>query len=309
MNPFHLLLLLVLIPLAQAVAAPLKIGVLLKDRNLFWASAEKGATAAGRAAGVEPIIKAPSVPNSLSQQLALLSALSKEKLDALVIAPLSTDEFKEPLAGLVARGVKIVALDTKLPDGVANVYIGYNQAAMAEAAARFIAETFPNGESISILRATSLEGVSLREKTLVAALKRLCGKSTQYNDVIAGSERDDDYDKCIVLLDRHPDAKVICTPFSSTSMAMIKAIKDKHLDGKIFHVGFGTSLPAPVVESMESGTMRGWIAQQPKLIGSKGVEAAIDLVKGRPVVLTMDVPYYVVTPANLHEPQIQALRE
>src|SRR6478736_1807023 len=109
-------------------AAPMKIGVLLKDRDLFWATAEKGAVAAGQAAGVEVIVKAPLVPNALGQQLAMLNALAKEQLDALVIAALTADDLKEPLAALAAKGVKIVVLETRLPDGIGRTYLGYNQA-------------------------------------------------------------------------------------------------------------------------------------------------------------------------------------
>lgn len=287
----------------------MKIGVLLKDRDLFWSAAEKGAIEAGQAAGVELIVKAPLVPNSLSQQLAMLNALVKEPLDALVIAPLTADDFRPAIEALRAKGTKIVALDTRLSDGLADVYVGYNQAVMAEDAARFFAGLVPEGERGALLRANSIEGMSEREKTLIATFRNLRGQAALYTDIVAGSEKQDDYEKSVMLLERHGNIKAVCTPFTAASLAMIKAIRDKGLAGKVLQVGFGSSLPDAVVEAIDSGAMACWVAQQPKYIGSKGVEAAVDLLSGKSVPHDLDVTYFLVTKANLRSPQVQAMRE
>lgn len=296
--------------LGPAAIAASKIGVLLKDRDLFWSAAERGAVEAGQAAGVELIVKAPLTPNSLGQQLAMLNALMKEPLDALVVAPLTPDDFRAPVEALRAKGVKIVALDTALPDGLADVYVGYNQVDMAENAARFFAGLLADGEKAALLRANSIEGMSVREKTLIATFRTTRSQATLFTDVVAGSEKQDDYSKSVLLLERHPDVRAVCTPFTAASLAMIRALADKGLgDGKVLQVGFGSSLPAPVVEAIERGSMAGWVAQQPRLIGSKGVEAAVRLLKGESVPATLDVPYSLVTRENLRSAEVQAMRE
>lgn len=301
--------LLFLLSATAASSAPVRIGVLLKDRDVFWSAAEKGATAAAEAGGATVIVKAPLVPNALNQQMAMLNALAKEPLDALVIAPLTTADFAGPLAPLAAKGVKIVALDTPLPPGVAQSFVGYNQSVMADAAAKFLAGLVGDNDKVALLRAYSIEGMSVREKTLIATFRAARPGATLFTDVVAGSEKQDDYAQSVRLLERHPDVRAVCTPFSAATLAMTKAIRAKGLAGKVRHVGFGTGLPAVVVEAVESGAMQGWVAQLPKLIGSRGVEVALELAQGKPVAATIDVPYFIVTKANLHEPQIQALRE
>lgn len=293
---------------AQASAAP-RIAVLLKDRDLFWSAAQVGADEAGKAAGVELVIKAPTRPNSLGQQLTMLNALAKEPFDALVIAPLTSDDFREPLKPFLARGAKIVALDTDLPQDIPHVYLGYNQVAMAEAAARYFITLLQPGEKAALLRAISIEGMSVREKTFISTFKALRSDGPLFQDVLAGAEQQDDVQKCTVLLERHPDIRAVCTPFSASSIAMIKVIKSKQLAGKVLHVGFGTSLPGDVVDAIENGVMQGWIAQQPKLIGQKGVEIAVEIAGGKSAAATQDVPYFIVTKQNLHDPQIQAMRQ
>jgi ribose transport system substrate-binding protein len=297
------------LPVVSAFSAPARIGVLLKDRDVFWSAAERGAVSAAQAAGATVTVKAPLVPNALNQQLAMLAALAKEPLDALVIAPLTAADFAGPLAPLVAKGVKIVALDTPLPAGMAQAYVGYNQVVMAEAAAKHLAGLVGETDKVALLRAYSIEGMSVREKTLIAAFRAARPQAALFTDVVAGSEKQDDYAQSLLLLERHPDIRAVCTPFTAASLAMTRAIKAKGLGGKVLHVGFGTSLPTVVVEALESGVMQAWVAQQPKLIGSRGVEVALELTRGVAVAPTVDVPYFIVTKANLQEPRIQALRE
>lgn len=293
----------------QGVSAQTKIGVLLKDRDLFWTAAEKGVLNAAESARVEAVVKAPLVPNSLNQQLAMLNSLMKEPLDALVIAPLTSDDFTAPIQALRARGVKIVTLDTPLADGLADVHVGYNQVLMAEDAARFFATLVPDGEKAALLRANSIEGMSVREKTLIGTFRALRGQATLFVDIVAGAEKQDDYEKSVLLIERHGNIKAVCTPFTAASLAMIRAIHDQGVGGQILQVGFGTSLPDEVVEAVERGAMACWVAQQPRFIGSKGIEAAVDLLAGKSVPGNVDVPYFLVTKTNLHTPEIQAMRQ
>jgi len=292
----------------NVVAGP-KIGVLLKDRELFWAEVERGAVEAGRANNAELSIKAPSVPKMLSLQLKLMSVLEQEQMDALVIGPLlSGEEFRDAIGRLRAKGVKIVALETNLPQGLSDTFCGYNQKAMAEAAAKLFANLIKDGDEVAMLRPNAVTSMSMRERSLLAAMKELRPKSTIDIDVMSGIQKGDEYNQAVLLLERHPNVKALITPASVESMTMIKALKEKDMAGKVLHFGFGTGLPAEVVEAIENGATQVWIAQQPRMFGFRGVEAAVALVAGKPVPPVIDVDYSVVTKENLQDPKIQALR-
>ena len=286
-----------------------KIGLLLKDRDLFWGLVEKGAVAAAKNAKVELVIKAPPGANMLGSQLKLLAALEKESLDALVIGPLTMEEFRQPIEALRAKGVKIVAIDTPLPEGLAHTYCGYNQKTMAETAARLFAGLVQDDDEVAMLRANSLENISTREKTLMAVMRAIHPKEIIHLDIMAGSEKNDDYDKALLLLDKYPKIKAVITPFSAASMAMIRALKDRKLDGKIMHVGFGSGFPPQVAEAIETGAMQGWVAQEAKLIGQRGVEAAVALVEGKPVPATIEVEFVIVTKENINSAKVRELKE
>jgi ribose transport system substrate-binding protein len=179
---------------------------------------------------------------------------------------------------------------------------------MAESAARYFATLVKDNDEVAMLRANSLESVSVREKSFLAALKELHPKTTIYLDVMAGAQKGDDYVQSVLLLTRHPNIKAVLTPFSASSMAMIKALKDNGLAGKVLQVGFGVGLPPAVVDAIDAGALSGWIAQQPKLIGIRGIQTAADLINNKPVPPTIDVEYFLVTKANLNESKIKELR-
>lgn len=292
---------------ACAFAGP-KIGLLMKDRGLFWSAAEQGATAAAKAAGAELVTKAPLNANNLGQQLALLDLLADEQLAALLVAPLTVQDFAAPLARLQAKGVKIVVLDTPVTAGLGQTFISYNQETLARAAGKHFAAMVRDGDEVAMMRANSVDRISTREKVFLATLKELLPGSTVHVDVMAGAEKDDDFPKSCLLLERHPNAKAVATVFTAPSMGMIKAVSEKALGGKVLHMGFGTGLPAPVVEAIEAGRLQAWVAQQPDLIGKKGVAAALELIAGKPLPESIDVEFTIVTKENLATPAVQAMR-
>jgi ABC-type sugar transport system substrate-binding protein len=69
--------------------------------------------------------------------MTLLAALEKEPLDALVVSPWPPTISRSRSPDLWRRGVKIVALDSPLPRGLANTFVRYDQKSLGEAVARY----------------------------------------------------------------------------------------------------------------------------------------------------------------------------
>jgi ribose transport system substrate-binding protein len=169
-------------------------------------------------------------------------------------------------------------------------------------------EKLPAEGEVAMLRANSLERVSLREKTFLNKVRELRPALAMHADVMAGSTPGDDLKMLGLLHQKHPGIVGLCTPFSASTRAGIQFIKDHGLAGKVVHIGFGTGLTPAAFEAIESGALHVYIAQQPRLFGVKGVEAAIDLINGKTVPPVIDVPYFVVTKENLHTPEVEVLR-
>lgn len=286
------------------------VGLLMKDRSVFWKSLEASAAAELRRAGGTLIVKAPLVSSNTPQQVALLDLLAEEAdLDALLIGPLSLEEFKQPLAALRARGVKVVVLDTPVAEEpLGDVYVGYDQVAMARDAARSFAALAGPTDEYAVLHIVSYDVTVVREREFIGALREIHPRAAITADRDSRDRIHDDYLQCCRLLDNHPNAQAVATLYTGSSLDMIRAIKTKGRSGTVKHLGFGSGLPEEVVTAIESDHLHVWVAQQPKEIGRVAAGAALDLLAGRAVPTLLKPDYLIVTRKNLSDRAVQSLR-
>lgn len=285
-------------------AAPIKVGVLLKDRKEFWIAAEQAIlAAAAKQPGFEFIVKAPPLNYSPHQQRLMLHALMKEELAALIIAPLDGSLFQTEIAALKEKGTKIVALDTNFTAGRADVFLGHNQEAMAKEAGEVFAKLVGEANSGGILRPNNPGGVTLRERVFIGSFRAAARTAKLHLDVYSS---DDDEGQFHLLLKTYPEMRAVATLFTGTSLTMARVIQERGAAGKIKHLGFGVGLPPDVVKAIDSGVTHAWVAQLPNKIGQQSVEIAVALAQGKTFPATLDVPHVIVTKENLESPEVKA---
>ncbi len=288
--------------------ARLKIAVLLKDKTPgFWVLAEKGAQEAAQALDVELIVKAPPTVLDVSAQSRLLAALAEAKPDVLVIAPINPEALAGALGELAKSGLKIVTIDTQLPEGIAQVFVGADQAVLGDAAAKIFLSLAQDGEETALLRNNSLDRTVLaREEKLREAVKARPGLIL-HNDIFASSEKDSEDERAVLLLAKYPKTSVVFASATRGTMATIRAIRAKGLVGKVRVVGFGTYLPAEAAKAFEDGILYGWVAQEPKDLGAKAVRSAVALAQGQSVAPVVRPDYQLVTRDNFRSSEVQTL--
>jgi ribose transport system substrate-binding protein len=291
-----------------ATAAGERIGFLMKERtSAYWLSAEQGAKDTAAANRAELIVKGGVSVTQVAAQAKLLDVLSQEPLNALVISALSPEHITEPLKAMAAKGVKIVAIDVPLP-GVANVFVGQDQVGMGETAARFLASIVGDDAEVAIFKNNAVDlGVIAREKRALEVLRAAHPSAKIDQDVYAAPESGVAIEHAGFLLKTHPDVAGVFASTTASTMAMLQALRDSGRAGKIKLVGFGTYLTAEAMAALEDGTLAGWLAQEPRQVGVKGVETALALLRGQSTPSTVYAPYLLVTKANLHEAPAQAL--
>jgi ribose transport system substrate-binding protein len=290
-------------------AVPPKIGVLLKDKSsAYWAYVEKGSADAAGKLGVQVTIRqAPTVQN-VGTQSVLLKALEKEGMDALVIAPISSESLQGQVAALAGKGIKIVTIDGRFSSGVGDAFIGNDQKAMSEAAAQFFLSLVKDDEETAVFRFNNVDRpVVEREAAVLQFLHHARPALKVYADIYGSSEKDAEEAQARVLLDQHPQVRAILASATVTTLAMVKVIDERGLSGKVKLVGFGTYLPPAIARAIDQGIVAGWLAQQPKDVGYKAVEVAAALVAGKQVPPTQYADFVLVTKDNLHEPRVESL--
>lgn len=299
-----------LLSTAFALGAPAKVGVLLKSKAPFWSAVEKGAVEAGAALGAEVVVKAPMSESDISVQIQLINTLVRQNVQAIVIAPENKDALAGPVAAAAAKGIRIVVLDSPLAGDSTRVFIGTDQHAAGAAAGALLASLLQARDELSLLKHNQTGGATeQRELGAIEEVRTKWPNLVIHGDIYASSESGTEEQKAELLLTRYPQTKGILASSTPGTMAMLKVLQAKGLAGKIQFVGFGFNLNSEVAAAIESGAMQGWIAQLPKNVGYKGVEAALALLKGEKPPTVIHIDFIVITKDNLKTPAVQALLE
>jgi ribose transport system substrate-binding protein len=307
--PFRCALLAVLLSAVPAAFAAPKVGVLLKTKTGgFWSSMEKGALEAGQKLGAEVIVKGPAQETDIGVQVKLLNAMAASGVDAIVIAPINKESLALPIASIAVKGVKIVVIDTPLTGNSAPVFVGTDQEAAGKAAGELLAKVVGDTDEVSFFKHSQASGATqTREVAAIAAFRAARPNAVIHGEIYASSEPGTEKAKAELLLKEHPGVKAILAGGSPGTLAMVEVLKQKNLGGQIKFVGFGYNLNPDIAAAIESGVIPGWIAQQPKEVGAKGVESALKLLKGETVPPVVYTDIVVVTKDNLKDPNVQAL--
>lgn len=293
---------------APLFSAP-KVGVLLKAKGVeFWTAVEKGAVEAGGQLGAEVVVKAPLRESDISVQVQLLNALAAQGAEAIVIAPINKEALAVPIASIAVRGVKIVVIDTPLTGKAAPVFIGTDHEAAGKAAGELLAKLVGGSDEVSLFKHSQTSGATLqRDAGALAAFRAVHPNAVVHGEIYASSEAGAEEEKAKLVLAQHPEIKAVLATGTQGTLSMLKVLQEKNLAGKIKLVGFGFNLRPDVAAAIDSGAMSGWIAQLPKEIGAKGMQAAMGLLKGEALPPIIHTDFVVITKENLHTPEVQAL--
>jgi ribose transport system substrate-binding protein len=294
--------------LVPTYAAPQKIGVLLKGKTSFWSTVEKGAKEAGESLGVEVIVKYPPSESDISAQIQLLNALAAQDVGCILLAPANAESLVKPVEALVARGIKVILLDSPLNSEVTSAFIGIDHKAAGTAAGELLAGLVGPTDEICLFRHAQGNLVTgAREDSALAALRTAHPNLTVFGDVYAGNAKETQKERASYLLSKHPEAAAVLASSTPATMAMLQVLSSQPKPGAIKLVGFGYNLNPEVATAIDQGIMHGWIAQLPKELGRIGLEQAVALLNGKPVAKLVPAHFLVISKANLHTPEVQAL--
>ncbi len=293
----------------DASAAPHKVGLLLKGRTPFWNVIEEGATAAAAELGVELIVKAPPTESDVSIQIQMLNALAAQKVECIILAPTNAETLALPAAALAVSGIKIIVVDSPLNGKTASVFVATDHEAAGAAAGRLLAELVGDNAKVAVLRHAQGNLVTAaREDHAITALKAARPSVAVFGDVFLGNTKKEQPARAQFLLTKHPDAAAILASSTPGTMTMHDLLAKGPTPGAIKLVGFGYNLTEAAAAGLAEGTLHGWVAQLPADMGRVAVESAHALLEGKTVPPVIRTRFEVITPANLQEPHIQALK-
>jgi ribose transport system substrate-binding protein len=296
-------------------ANEIRIGMVPKgSTHEHWKRVHLGAEKAAaefRKAGVPVTVlwKSPLREDDREQQVEVVEGFISQGVSGLVLAPLDSRALMRPVEEAGRAGIPTVIFDSALADPARTVsYVSTDNRQGGRLAAGRMGEVLKGRGTVLMLRyQEGSAATEEREQGFLDELKSAFpGVVVLSSDQYAGATRDTAKRTSENLLNRFADrVDGIFTPNESSTAGMLLALQDIGKAGKITFVGFDYS--ASFLAPLERGELAGFVVQNPVNMGYLSVKTIVDHLQGRAVPRQVDTGVLMVTLANLHERQVDAV--
>jgi ribose transport system substrate-binding protein len=291
-------------------AAGKKVDVIIKaSDSSFWQTMLAGSSKAAKDWGVQVGLFGPTSEIDVPQQVQLVENAISRGVDAIVIAPNSSDALDSVIKRARKGGIKVIVVDTAVTTETEG-FIGTDNIKAGEQAGKTLCDlaTKQNRTTGSVMIASSVAGVqTIKEREtgfkrgLAASCPGLKVSSTRYNDNkpdVAVSQVND-------VLTANPQLVGIFASNNTSGVGAARAVKDHNGAGTIPVVAFDTD---PQENSaLADGSIDALIVQNPYFFGYQGVvEAGMASVGSQPPP-KLDPGAVVATKDNLNDPTVKPL--
>ena len=284
-----------------ASPAPKTIEIALVTKAMdseFWLVLADGAKAAAAAhPGVKLLILAPDREINIDQQVSILEDQTRRGVKALVVSPAGSAQVLSALDQATQRGVPVVLVDTDAPFDKKVTYIGTDNRRGGQLAAKGLAEALGGTGEVALI-----SGVPGNESQDARAQGFIDSVASDYKGLKLVAQQPANSERALGLtvmeniLTAHPNLKGVFATNDQMALGAMEALEARGLRGKVKIIGFDATKEA--VQATVDGRLAGSVAQNPRLMGQKGVEAALAVLDGKPVEKRIDTGTELVTAAN-----------
>ncbi len=282
------------------------IALIMKARtNPFFHAMEVGAVRAAKKHDVELKVSAIDLETDFSKQAGLVENAISQGVDAILIAPAHSEAIVSALLDAQKQGIRIINLDNRIDAKAAQAgglrvetFIGPDNAEGAYKATKCLIERIGGEGEVAIIE--GIRGADNAEQRK-AGFKRAIDETKGKVKVVAWETADWKTEPAIRKMDgiltRHPNLRGVFCANDSMALGAIQAVDTKGKAGKITIIGYDNLEAAQ--KAIRGGQMHGTIEQHPDLMGEKGVEAALKVLRGESIPKEIAVPTDLVTHETL----------
>ncbi|WP_459848977.1 ribose ABC transporter substrate-binding protein RbsB [Fusibacter bizertensis] len=266
-----------------------KIGLVISTlNNPFFVTLKEGAEEKANEMGAELTVL--DSQNDPSKELSNVEDLITQGVDMILINPTDSDAVVSAIKAANAASIPVITLDRGANDGDVVTHIASDNVAGGKMAGQFIIDTLGGKGNV-----VELEGI--------AGTSAARDRGQGFNDAIATSEikvvanQVADFDRTKGLsvmeniLQAQPEIDAVFAHNDEMALGALKAIQTSGRD--IIVVGFDATDDA--VKAVKDGDMAATVAQQPALIGSLGVESAMNYLGGATLDAYIPVDLMLIT--------------
>ena len=263
----------------------------------FWLTVAEGAKAAAAARpDVKLLIGAPDREINVDQQVSILEDQVRRGVKALVVSPAGSAQVMSALEQAGQRGIPVILIDTDAPYEGKVTYIGTDNRKGGQLAARCLIDKLGGkGEVALISGVPGNESQDARARGFVDAIAQVPEMKLVAQQP-ANSERSLGLTVMENILTAHPQVKGVFCTNDQMALGAMEALEARSQRGKVLIVGFDATKEA--VQAAVDGKLAGSVAQNPRAMGQRGVEAALAAIEGRSVDKRIDTGTELVTAEN-----------
>ncbi|MHC4352164.1 MAG: ABC transporter substrate-binding protein [Planctomycetota bacterium] len=306
----------------QTSAAKYQIAVIPKGTtHIFWKSIHAGAKKAEKelqAAGVdvEIIWKGPLKEDDRESQIKVVEGFITRGVKGMVLAPLDDVALRIPVKDAVNSDIPVVIIDSGLKNEEDYTsFVATDNRVGGRKGGERLAEILGGKGKVIMLRYQEGSASTMnREQGFLDVLKEKYPEievvsSNQYGGATTESatEASDNLLTTFSKADGTLTIDGIFCPNESTAFAMLRALQDSGLAGKVKYVGFDSS--DRLVKGLREGEIHGLVLQDPINMGYLGVKTLMAHLQGEKVEKRIDTGSAVATPENMDEPKMKSLLE
>jgi ribose transport system substrate-binding protein len=250
----------------------------------FFVEMEKGARRAETELGVDLVVKTAAQETSIEQQIAIIDQLTRDKVDAIVIAPGDSYRLIPGLKKAQDAGIAIVNVDNRLdPEaatkaGLTNVpFISVDNRKAVYQATKYLTEGVRGPTQAAIIE--GIRSASNAEDRKQGALQAFAESP---NVTVVASESanwkiDDAHDVAHKLFTAHPRIRLLVCANDMMALGAIRYLQEADIRG-VKVAGYDALEEAR--QAMRSGALAASVDQQAAEQGFLGVAYAVRRLKG-----------------------------
>lgn len=233
---------------------------------------------------VEVIVKASTSVQDAIGQNQIVDDLITQKVDAICLVPTSSESIIPAIKKANGAGIPIINIDNKVDaekaaaaGAVVSTYIGSDNFEGGKLAGQFVVEKLGGKGKVAILEGVSGNDAAIKRKAgFLEAVKGNPGIEVVASQV-ANWNREQAFNIFQNILKAHPDLNAVFACNDEMVLGASSALEQSKIPkSKIVIVGFDAIKEA--VDAVNAGKIDATVAQQPVLMGEKGLDLAIDIL-------------------------------
>ena len=274
------------------------------EESDFWAAAVAGAKMAAKEFEAELSVLSTKKELDLEIQNDLIDQAIAENPDVILLTPADYTATLPKAKKIKEKGIKLVLIDSILEEAIADSVVSTDNLYAGEGLGAYAKSLMQEDTKIGIV--SHVKGSSTAIEREEGVRKGLGDEQDKIVEVVySDSQYEKAYQVTKKLLLKYPDMNLLIALNEYSTVGAGRAVKDMGLDKQVNIIGFDNSIEE--IRFLESGIVEGIVIQRPFEMGYLGVEAGVELVKGRKVEKEIDSGAKLIVKDEIYTPENQKL--